>query len=111
MDDRDDSAAISCANCKACCCKLEVLLIGDADVPVEFTTQNPWGGWVMRRLDDGWCAALDRKTFRCTIYESRPDICRDYEMGDSDCLAERAQLAGQPTARRIELAVAESVQP
>lgn len=44
----------------------------------------------MRRLADGWCAALDRNTMRCTIYEQRPDICRDYEMGDNACLEERA---------------------
>jgi len=65
------------------------MLIGDADVPEHFTTQNAWGGWVMRRLDDGWCAALDRRSMRCTIYPQRPDICRDYEMGDNDCLAQR----------------------
>jgi len=83
------SSAVSCSDCKACCCQLEVMLIGDADVPEQFTGQNPWGGWVMRRLDDGWCAALDRKSMRCTIYEQRPDICRDYEMGDSDCIEQR----------------------
>ena len=82
--------AVTCSDCQACCCQLEVMLIGDADVPEQFTGQNPWGGWVMRRLDDGWCAALDRRSMRCTIYEQRPDICRAYEMGDSDCIEQRA---------------------
>ena len=89
----DSSPAVSCSNCQACCCQLEVMLIGDAGVPDQFTDQNAWGGWVMRRLDDGWCAALDRQSMRCTIYEVRPDICRDYEMGDSDCLVERRNYA------------------
>lgn len=81
------SQAVSCADCEACCCRLEVMLIGD-DVPARYTEANPWGGEVMRRLDDGWCAALDRNSMRCTIYGRRPDICRDFEMGASDCIAE-----------------------
>jgi uncharacterized protein len=84
--------AISCATCKACCCRLEVMLMGDDDIPVELTQQDRWGGWVMLRLDDGWCAALDRSTMLCTIYQRRPAICRDYQAGDSDCLEERLQL-------------------
>lgn len=87
-----DDGAISCATCKACCCRLEVMLIGDDGVPDEFTVEDQWGGWVMLRLDDGWCAALDRNTMLCTIYEYRPNICRDYQAGDSDCLGERSRL-------------------
>jgi Fe-S-cluster containining protein len=48
----------------------------------------------MDRLDDGWCAALDRDTLRCRIYAQRPLICREFEMGGSDCLAERAGWTG-----------------
>ena len=59
---------ISCANCAACCCRLEVMLMGADAVPNRFTAEDAWGGTVMRRLDDGWCAALDRDTMRCTIY-------------------------------------------
>ncbi|MCE5180994.1 MAG: YkgJ family cysteine cluster protein [Betaproteobacteria bacterium] len=87
-----DDGAVSCATCEACCCRLEVMLIGDDGVPDEFTVQDRWGGWVMRRLDDGWCAALDRNTMLCTIYEHRPNICRDYQAGDSDCLGQRSRL-------------------
>lgn len=63
--------------------------MGDDDIPPELTEQDRWGGWVMARLDDGWCAALDRNTMLCTIYERRPMICRDYQAGDSDCIGER----------------------
>lgn len=86
-----DSAAVTCASCRACCCRLEVMLMGDDDVPAELTQQDYWGGWVMARLDDGWCAALNRHTMLCTIYEHRPMICHDYQVGDSDCLGERLQ--------------------
>jgi Fe-S-cluster containining protein len=44
----------------------------------------------MARLDDGWCAALDRKSMSCTIYDKRPLICREFELGSHECLAERA---------------------
>ncbi|HCC62561.1 MAG TPA: YkgJ family cysteine cluster protein, partial [Pseudomonas sp.] len=40
-------------------------------------------------LDDGWCAALDRDSMRCTIYSWRPLICREFELGSDDCLEER----------------------
>jgi Fe-S-cluster containining protein len=43
----------------------------------------------MARLDDGWCAALDRETMMCSIYELRPWICREFEMGGYECLEER----------------------
>ena len=86
---------VTCATCRACCCKLEVMLLGgDDEVPEALTRQDPWGGWIMHRLEDGWCAALDRRTRLCTIYEQRPFICRDYQAGDYDCLEQRA--AGLP---------------
>lgn len=92
MDKIDENPVISCTTCKACCCRLEVMLMGDDDVPAHFTVEDPWGGWVMRRLDDDWCAALDRNTMLCTIYARRPTICRDFQMGDSDCVEERSRV-------------------
>ena len=65
---------VSCATCKACCCRLEVILMGDDDVPAELSEKDRWGGEVMKRLADGWCAALDRKTQLCTIYARRPGV-------------------------------------
>jgi Fe-S-cluster containining protein len=80
---------VSCANCEAACCRLQVLLIGDNDVPSQMSERSSWGGEVMQRRDDGWCTALDRSTMRCTIYPQRPQICRDFELGSSECLDER----------------------
>lgn len=84
-----NGAAITCDSCKACCCGLEVMLMAEDDVPPELTQVDPWGGQVMARLADGWCAALKRETMLCGIYEHRPTICRDYEVGGSECIAER----------------------
>ena len=81
--------AVSCSNCQACCCRLEVLLLTDTGVPDHFIEIDKWGGMTMKRLDDGWCAALDRETMLCTIYEKRPLVCREYKTGDPDCIVER----------------------
>ncbi len=79
---------VACSTCAACCCRLEVLLITDTGVPERFIEVDKWGGSTMLRLDDGWCAALDRDTMLCTIYEKRPLICREFAMGSDECKAE-----------------------
>ncbi|HBX54235.1 YkgJ family cysteine cluster protein [Pseudomonas sp. UBA2684] len=84
--------AVSCSTCAACCCQLEVMLITDTGVPPRFIATDDWGGEVMLRLDDGWCAALDRDSMRCTIYELRPLICREFETGSAECLDERQAI-------------------
>jgi uncharacterized protein len=86
-------AELSCKNCPAACCRLEVLCIGDYDIPEHLTDTDAEGYLVMRRLDDGWCAALDRSAMHCGIYALRPLPCREFDMGGSDCLAERARYA------------------
>ena len=80
---------VVCSDCEACCCRLEVLLISDTGVPERYVATDDWGGRTMARLDDGWCSALDRNTMKCMIYAQRPLICREFEMGDYDCIAER----------------------
>jgi len=66
------------------------MLMSEDDVPLRLTATDAWGGSVMARRGDGWCAAVDRDTMLCTIYERRPTICRDFEMGGSDCVSERS---------------------
>jgi len=84
-------AEISCSNCHACCCRLEVMIISDTGVPDEHIARDQWGSQTMLRLDDGWCSALDRNTMMCTIYEKRPWICRSFEMGSDECITEREE--------------------
>jgi len=92
---------VSCSDCEACCCRLEVLLITDTGVPDRYTEVDKWGGRRMARLDDGWCSALDRNTMLCSIYEQRPGICRELEMGEDECLTERAAWA---RGKRVKIA-------
>ncbi len=81
---------VTCANCEACCCRQEAMLFNDTEVPVHLTELNPQGERSMARLEDGLCKALDRETMLCTIYERRPWICREFEVGEYECLAARA---------------------
>lgn len=83
---------VTCATCKANCCRLEVMLITDTGVPERYVEFDAWGGMSMARLDDGWCAALDRSTMLCSIYDKRPWIFREFEMGGYECLSERSEL-------------------
>jgi Fe-S-cluster containining protein len=80
---------ITCSNCEACCCRLEVIIISDTGVPERHIDRDQWGGETMARLDDGWCSALDRESLKCTIYDNRPWICREFEMASYECAIER----------------------
>ncbi|KPK34469.1 MAG: Fe-S-oxidoreductase [Betaproteobacteria bacterium SG8_40] len=93
-----EGAKVSCDSCHACCCRLEVILMAEDDVPGQLVETNRWGGEVMARLADGWCAALDRGSMLCRIYQRRPAICREFAVGSSECLTERlAMKAVAPT--------------
>jgi hypothetical protein len=80
---------VTCETCSACCCRLEVWCLTDTGVPGYLTVVDPFGRTLMDRLDDGWCAALDRGTLRCRIYAQRPLVCRELKVGSPECLAER----------------------
>ena len=82
-------AEVTCVNCEAYCCRLDVMLITDTGVPDHFTEIDEWGRMNMARLEDGWCSALDRNTMSCMIYAKRPWICREFEMGKFECISER----------------------
>nr|WP_093191818.1 YkgJ family cysteine cluster protein [Thiocapsa sp. KS1] len=81
---------MTCETCAAACCRLEVWCLTDTGVPGHLTVVDPFGRTLMDRLDDGWCAALDRNTLRCRIYAQRPLVCRELEVGSPECLAERS---------------------
>jgi Fe-S-cluster containining protein len=89
----EPGSSVTCDACAAVCCRLEVLLVTETGVPRRYTRRNPGGVDSMDRLDDGWCAALDRDTLRCRIYAQRPLICREFTMGGPDYLVERAACA------------------
>lgn len=94
---------IDCDSCQACCCQLQVILMPHDAPPPELVEVDEHGLDVMRRLDDGWCVALDRDTLRCSIYPVRPQVCRDFATGSRECRAERDEWrrAAQAIALRL----------
>lgn len=66
----------------------------DADAAVRFI-----GNRAYMRIVDGNCVALriDRSEgFLCSVYDRRPQICRDLERGSPQCAGERAEKSGRP---------------
>tara|TARA_A100001037_G_scaffold233274_1_gene211839 strand:+ start:753 stop:1025 length:273 start_codon:yes stop_codon:yes gene_type:complete len=82
---------VSCSDCNARCCRQEVPLFGETAVPEWLVEVDEQGNRVLRRLEDGWCALLDRSSMRCTIYADRPFVCRQFELGGIECLELRAE--------------------
>lgn len=54
-------------------------------VPPELTVTRD-GALCMDQRHDGACAALDPVTLLCSIYDNRPQTCRDFKRGESLCL-------------------------
>ena len=53
-------------------------------VPEAWVVEHD-GERCMEQRGDGACVALDAVTKLCTIYENRPQVCRDFERGSGLC--------------------------
>ena len=73
----------ACAGCGLCCHLVVVLRPGDV-VPEELVAVRE-GVRCMDQQSDGACVALDPATRLCTIYEQRPQTCRDFARGEALC--------------------------
>jgi len=71
---------VSCGNC----CHLLVELSPRDDVPEELVVEHD-GIRCMEQQGDGACVALDPVSRLCTIYERRPQVCREFNRGESLC--------------------------
>jgi uncharacterized protein len=80
-----------CSRCDALCCRLTVVLFPEDAIPAHLTERNPQGVSVMARDTEGWCVALDGAKMNCSIYATRPTICRKFVMAGPYCLDVRAQ--------------------
>jgi len=97
-----DAAPVDCSHCDAVCCRLTVVLLPDDRVAEHLTTYTDAGLHVMARDEEGWCVAVDSSHMCCSIYESRPEICRKFSMAGPYCLEVRADYADR-RARGIPL--------
>lgn len=73
----------ACAGCGRCCHLVVELRAGD-DVPEEHVTEHA-GVRCMDQRGNGACVALDPVSLLCTIYEQRPQTCRDFSRGSGLC--------------------------
>ena len=80
-----------CTACGKCCHLLVELSPLLDDVPEKFVVEHA-GVRCMDQHGDGACVALDAATQLCTIYERRPQVCRDFNRGESLC---RRAVAGR----------------
>ncbi|WP_438482358.1 YkgJ family cysteine cluster protein [Oleiharenicola lentus] len=81
IDDHPDLPA--CAGCGRCC-HLVVELREDDWVPAHFIVEHA-GARCMDQHSNGACVALDPRTQLCTIYDDRPQTCRDFNRGEPLC--------------------------
>ncbi len=96
-DDTGIDPSVHCSRCSALCCRLTVVLGPlDVAVPPELTIQTASGLRVMAHGTDGYCIALGADGRSCSIYEQRPQDCRNFTMGGPYCRAERARILGSP---------------
>ena len=93
---------IHCSTCDAVCCRLTVVLLPEDDIPEHLTTRTDAGLHVMARDEEGWCVAIDSARMCCSIYGSRPAICRKFAMAGPYCREVRAEYADR-RARGIPL--------
>jgi Fe-S-cluster containining protein len=72
--------------------------LGDrADALVQFIENRAY-----MRMRDGHCAALllhEAGGFSCSVYDRRPDNCRDLQRGSPQCAGELATKAHRPPRR------------
>jgi Fe-S-cluster containining protein len=97
-----------CMTCGACCALMPCVGVPptvslDPDLYWDITKETDNGGivvdrYVRRNGETLVCSALDVKetTVSCTIYESRPQMCRDFEAGSDRCHALRRAVGLEP---------------
>ncbi|WP_184375562.1 YkgJ family cysteine cluster protein [Xanthomonas arboricola] len=84
-----------CERCDAVCCRLTVMVDSSDRIPNHLTSVTPEGWHVMARDEEGWCVAIDAARMCCSIYDTRPAICRRFVMSGPYCRDVRATYDDQ----------------
>jgi len=69
--------------CKAICCKFSFAL-SRQDVEERIIRWDFGRPYLIAHDSDGYCVHLDRKTYQCTVHESRPVPCRGFDCKDNE---------------------------
>ena len=77
-----------CGKCGSCChiphIPVRKTEVGKGKVPREMVDPCECGREFIMRRKGHSCVALDAKTRRCTIYQNRPKVCREFEPGSCE---------------------------
>lgn len=78
---------LQCDKCDGACCRMVTIKVGAMS-----EDQARWAAMRGEVKGEHWvlpvrCVALNNFTGKCTIYEDRPDVCREFEMGGTLCKA------------------------
>lgn len=85
--------AFDCQKCGACCCHNPAVFLfpeeakfflGDPELS-KLVYKDKELYWL--KIEDGQCIALDGEIggVSCSIYDVRPQLCRDFEVGCREC--------------------------
>lgn len=76
----------SCEKCRGGCCrKFRVEVTGNDDVSWNMIYVRANTYWMRKQKDRMTCVALARNG-KCTIYDKRPQVCKDFSIGESRCV-------------------------
>jgi Fe-S-cluster containining protein len=64
--------------CRAVCCSF-IFALTKEEVQKGHIQWNPKRPYFIARDENGFCTHLDRKTLICSIWEERPQRCRQYD--------------------------------
>jgi len=81
----ENGVAGACQRCGTCCRLVVELVGGMDDIPEELTEFVKEDGReieIMKQID-GMCIAF--KDNACSIYDTRPMVCRDFQVQESRC--------------------------
>lgn len=98
----------ACSRCDAVCCRLTVVVQPEDRIPAHYTTRTASGLEVMARDGEGWCVAVDNARMQCSIYETRPQVCRRFAMSGPYCRDLQADYRDR-NARGIPLVLYQEV--
>ncbi|MCS6913914.1 MAG: YkgJ family cysteine cluster protein [Myxococcales bacterium] len=86
--------ALDCHQCAACCRDAyDLVPVGRRERAARLPVVESAGTQLrLRRMPQGWCAALAGPPYTCTIYPDRPRACRDFPVGGEACLEARRRV-------------------
>jgi Fe-S-cluster containining protein len=74
-----------CMNCGGkCCIDTSIEVYGVNDVPLEYLNVRNNAFYMKKKKDHKTCIALTEDGL-CSIYDSRPSVCRDFTVGCTFC--------------------------